>query len=386
MGKNTIQSIRAVYITTVPVIGGAELNLLRLLPHLQQLNVIPVTILIPPGGGLSERFRENGFSVSQFCLYQYNTRAPWRYLQSLWQLTAPIVKSKADLVHINHHYGLEYTVRASRLAQKPYIVHVRGIESLNWVIDHRELLASASRIVADSNAVKLRLVEGGLAAHRIEPIHNSVDLENYATQQSGYELRKKWGVPSDCRLIGIAGQIIPLKGIADFLYAAAAITRDFNRIRFAVIGDGPVDYVKEMKSLAQNLGLADIVVFTGFQKDMSTVLPALDILIMATYDPITGQGEACPNIVLEAMASRTLVVARRVGGVVELLNEDCGILVNPYGVAPLANGILQALQLSPDKRNALTDNAYTRVSTDFTVQRKAKYMRALYADILSKHL
>jgi glycosyltransferase involved in cell wall biosynthesis len=375
--------LRVAYITTVPVQGGAELNLMRVLPHLRELGVTPAVILVPPGGGVAERFKSAGYPVRRFTLYGRHWRSIWRYWQSLGELVIPIIRSGADLVHINHHYGLEYTVRAAQLARLPFMVHIRGIEPVGWVEENRARLVLAGYTAAVSEAVRQRLIEGGIPADKVQPIHDGVDLECFSGQDDRSSQRAAWAVPEDCYLVGIAGQIIPLKGIADFLLAAHSVVGNSDRVRFAVIGDGPAPYVTRMKALVDELGLNQKVVFPGFQCDMHSVLSALDTLVMATYDPITGQGEGCGDIVLEAMASHIVVVARRAGAVGELLSDADGILVDPNGVEPLATGILRSSTLSCEERSAMIGHARETVQLRFTIQRQAHGLRSLYDHIVT---
>lgn len=383
-GQAGRSAIRVAYITTVPVQGGAELNLLRLLPHLEKIGVTPAVILAPPGGGVSEGFESAGYHVRRFNLHRRHWRSIWRYGQSLTQLVWPIIRSRAELVHINHHYGLEYTVPAARLARRPFAIHMRGIEPVDWVHRNRVYLERSKRVIAVSQAVRDRLVEGGISAGRIEVIYDGVDLDRFARPLPADTLRNEWQIPENCRLVGIVGRMESLKGIADFLQAAQRVRQRLGDVRFAIVGDGQPDYVNSMKALSHDLGLANSVVFPGFQSDIPPVLAALDLLVVATYDPVTGQGEACPNIVLEAMANRTHVLARRAGGVIELLQNEAGLLVDPDGIEPLAAGMLSGLTLAPDEREAMVNRAYASVETSFTIQQQAQYLRSEYEEILEK--
>jgi glycosyltransferase involved in cell wall biosynthesis len=369
------------YITTVPVIGGVELNLLRVLSSLQKNGINPAVVLMP-SGPLLARFREMGFSPCTFHLHQKRWRSFWRYAQCLCELVVPLFTHSVDLVHINHHYGLHYTTLAAQIALRPYIVHVRGIESVAWTKNNLSYLTKAQRVIAVSHAVKQRLLEGGLTSEKVTVIYNGIDLESLKKAPPYVDFRTELGFQEDTLLVGLIGRMEPLKGVADFLYAARLVLEDFPSARFLIVGSGEKQFETEMQLLAQDLGLQKMVRFLGFRDDVANILPVLDALAIATYDSVTGQGESLSNIALEAMASRTLVVARRAGGVVELLDDGRGLLVDPNGIEPLAVGLCCALGMSDEKRQQITNQAYESVCRDFKIERQVRQIVEVYDQAL----
>lgn len=389
--------IRVAYITTVPVLGGAELNLLRVLPYLQKEGVAPVVVMAPPGGGLLERYRAAGFHTRAFHLYGRRWRSPWRYCQTMYELTAPIIFGRADLVHINHHYGFEYTTLAARLAGRPCVAHVRGIESREWVAMNLKHLSSVSRLIAVSQAVKDRLTQVSPALRQARVIYNGIDSRLVHVINDGVslpsargdirlskrnEVRENLGLSLSAPLIGLVARLEPLKGVTDFLRACSVIKRIKDEARFIVVGTGAPEYLAELEKTTEHLGIQDAVLFTGFRTDIEDILTALDVLVVATYDPRTGQGESLSNIALEAMAARTPVVARCAGGITEVLAEGCGILVDPVGIQPLADGVLKVLDMSADERRSMAQRAYEAVRTRFTLQKQARQIREVYGEVL----
>lgn len=388
--------IRVAYITTVPVLGGAELNLLRVLPYLQREGITPVVVMAPPGGGLLERYQAAGWPTRVFHLYAKRWRSPWRYCQSMYELTAPLILKNVHLVHINHHFGLEYTTLAARLARRPCVAHVRGIETCEWVTKNLKHLQSLARLIAVSQAVKDRLTEVSTSLTRTRIIYNGIDAKRIQIINDGVAMSVHGGaalsqqdklcenlqIAPSAVLVGLIARLEPLKGVADFLRAGAVIKRTLNNVRFIIVGTGDPAYLAELEELTYHLGIQDSVTFTGFRTDVESLLVALDVLVVATYDPLTGQGESLSNIALEAMAARTPVVARRVGGIMEILGDGRGILVDPKGIQPLVDGVLQALHMSDEERRAMTERAYDVVRGQFTLPNQARQIRVLYDEVL----
>ncbi|MER2511852.1 MAG: glycosyltransferase family 4 protein [Nitrosomonas ureae] len=373
------------------------MNLSRVLPVLGQYGVDPALVLVPPEGGLLEVYRDVGFPTSTFHLYSKRFPSFWRYYQSLYELVSPIVSSHADLVHINHHYGLEYTTRAVRLSNRPYIVHVRGIESPQWVQDNAVYLANAARLVAVSRAVKERLMTSDLLAKQantslqgdvsqfVEVVHDGVPIPTLERMDARQRVRRELGIEENTLLVGLIARLEPLKGVADLLTAVADLRQVLACFKLVIVGTGQSSYVAELESLTHRLSMENSVVFTGFRSDVPAVLAALDLLVVATHDPLTGQGEAFPNIVLESMQAQTPIVARRAGGLGEILDEESGILVPPNGVEPLRNGIMTALMMSADKRQAMVQTAYQIVNTRFTLQNQAQQLASIYHQLISRN-
>ena len=377
--------LKPAFVTTVPELGGAEVNLLRLIRQQRSDGIGPAVVLIASGNGLADRFRSAHLPVSEFSLYRWQWDRPWRYIQSLVQLALPIAASGASLLHINHYYALEYTTRAAKLARLPYIVHMRGIENLDWVKANRRYFLGAARVVAVSRAAKNRLVRGGVPASLIDVIYDGVEEAEFSnhSEAANNPGKQVWATSSNTKVIGIVGRVDPIKGIDQFLHAAASISRTIPDTKFVIAGGGVSSYLVRMKDLARRLEIYDQVVFAGFQEDVAQVLHALDVLVVATHDPINGRMEACPNIILEAMAARTPVVATRSGGVEELLADDRGLLATPGDPDDLSDKIREMIFMSNGERNAMICRAHDAVCSDFSIKKQTRSFETLYEQILA---
>ena len=105
-------------------------------------------------------------------------------------------------------------------------------------------------------------------------------------------------------------QLNPDKGHKDVLYAFHKLKKEGYNFHYHVVGTGKIE--KDLKSLAQELGLSDRITWHGFQKDVRKFLKKADVFILASYS------EGLPNSLLEAMAEGLIPIARDVGGVKEV--------------------------------------------------------------------
>ena len=372
------------FITTVPAIGGAEGNLYRLIAEQKRRGIDPSMILVHSGDGVANWYRSAEYPVAEFTLFEWQRNHPWRYAQTLFQLILPILYSRSNIVHINHHHALAYSTRAATLARRPYIIHMRGVEPVSWVRANLTSFEGATQIIAVAQAVKQRLVEGGVTDELISVIYDGID-------PSGFEqpdikpprfLSNGHSDDGESHRVGFVGRLVPVKGIPDFIQAASIVSSRIPNTKFYIVGTGPDDYLVQLQHQTRELGLEDRMKFVGFQKDIASILHALDVLVLATHDREGDWEEACPNIVLEAMASRTPVVGTASGGVVELLADERGLIVAPGESKDMAEGVLEVLSMDPDRRLDMVERANRAVHAQFTIEEQARRIREVYAAVL----
>lgn len=210
------------------------------------------------------------------------------------------------------------------------------------VFVERILAKVTHRIVTVSENIKRELVEvyRVCPSDKITVIPVGVDL-SWISQMERYRgaLRREFRVPADRLTIGIIGRITEIKNHRLFLSAARQLIGK-TRIHFFVIGDGELQ--EEMVRVAHELGLRDLVTFTGWQRNPAKIYADLDIVCL------TSLNEGTPVVLIEAMAAGRPFVATDVGGVRDLVIG--GEMVHPDGFKIFANGILTP----PDDPAALT--------------------------------
>lgn len=192
-------------------------------------------------------------------------------------------------------------------------------------------------------------------------------------------------------VVGILGRVSPTKGQREFLEAAAIVAAGRRDVRFAVIGGalfGEHGYEAELRDLAERLGIADRVEFTGWVSDAPARLRELTVLVHASPTP-----EPFGQVIVEAMAAGVPVVATSAGGVPEILDENggrsdapwsttaTGVLVRPGDSTALAQAMESVLddRVAADAR-AGAANADAR--RRFTIERTAEAIREAWSTAL----
>jgi starch synthase (maltosyl-transferring) len=209
----------------------------------------------------------------------------------------------------------------------------------------------------------------------MEVIHNGIDLGRVpAFDLDRRRARRAAGLDPDRRLVAQVGRLEPQKDVPTYLAAAARIAARAPDVDFLVVGEGALR--AGLEALADRLGIAARVRFTGVRDDVPALLAGVDVLVLAS------RYEGLPNVVIEAMATGAVVVCTDVGGARELVvPEQTGSLVpieRPDAIADAVLGVLAA----PARADALARAARRRVEERFTVEAMARRTVAAYEELL----
>lgn len=270
------------------------------------------------------------------------------YERSIRATVASIVRSgRPDLVYATWAYPDCYA--ASLVAKRhglPLVARVHGSD-INEYFDHParkrrilEAMRSARAVVAVSKALRELLAAAGVDPARIHVIYNGIDRDLF---RAGDRLssRRALGLDESKRIVLFAGNLEPVKGIALLIEA-------FGRLEGApcevhVIGDGPER--GRLAGLARRLPPDKPVRFHGRVEHrlMGTWFNASDVFCLPSL------AEGAPNVILEALACRTPVVAAETGGIPEVVPSGSGILFPRGDAAALAGALGEALSRAWDR-------------------------------------
>ena len=237
-------------------------------------------------------------------------------------------------------------VAAARLARElkcPLIVKVLGSD-INEIALHPTLrwrilctLNYSSRIIAVSDALGDKLAEMGVPQDKIIRQHNAVDGEKFRPQNP-MALRIRLNLPLDKRIVCYAGNFKEEKG-TDILIKAWGRFQEWDAGKTVLILIGGGSLETSLRVGIKELGIENTVQFHGRRphEEIPDWIGACNVFCLPSLR------EGCPNVVLEALACGRPVVASKVGGIPELLNERNGIMTPPGDAEALAQGIEECL-------------------------------------------
>jgi glycosyltransferase involved in cell wall biosynthesis len=239
----------------------------------------------------------------------------------------------------------------------------------------------ADCVLANAEGVRRWLVSEGYPARKIHVIRNGIVRPAPIAVEERDKLRAEFGWPPDSRLVAVCSRLTPMKGIERFLDAASVIARSHSNVRFLVIGGpshiGDGSYKLELERYAESLGLGKRLVFTGFRTDVAKILPEIDISVLPSLS------EGLSNSVLEAMSAGVPVIATRVGGTPEAVEDgSTGLLIPPGDLDALIRAIAFLLD-NPQSARRMGEEGRRRVLSRFSVERMVNETESLYFRLLS---
>jgi glycosyltransferase involved in cell wall biosynthesis len=308
--------------------GGAELQLAMILRRTRHESDV-VTLYNP--GPVADLIRSQGTSVRNLGM-QRNTELP-----ALLRLRKLIKEGRYDVVHTHLYRAQIYARPAARLAGTPVVLtteHSIGethIERRKMTRSVRALyLASemfSDATVAVSDIVKDRLARWGVRPGKITVIPNGVDTDELGFDADARErVREQFGLSPDTYVIGALGRLDPNKRVDLTMEAAAPMLGE--KCKILIIGRG--EDQARLEAAAERIGVADHVIFGGYQADTTAMLAAFDLYVAASLQETFGLS------VLEALASGLPVLyttcpaldgiqterARMVAGTVDALRDE----------------------------------------------------------------
>jgi glycosyltransferase involved in cell wall biosynthesis len=161
--------------------------------------------------------------------------------------------------------------------------------------------------------------------------------------QTRASVRREWGLPSDGLVLGFVGRVVRDKGVHELVEAFEKLASEFSELHLLIVGvREPEDPVNE--SILHRMDHHARIHCTGFQKDVRHLLSAMDILVHPSYR------EGLPTAPLEAAARELPVIATRIPGCIDAVQEGCtGLLVPPRDSGALAEAIRHYLK-NPEVR------------------------------------
>lgn len=200
----------------------------------------------------------------------------------------------------------------------------------------KKTLKKASFTLTVSEELRQRAILLGAPPERTRTIHNGCDPEVFHLSDRS-SARSDLGVRADSHLVLYVGRVDRLKGVQELLDAVARLVPNDPHLEVAFIGEGPM--VEILRKECSQQGFGDHVRFLGVRTPAETSrwIAASNLLCLPSYS------EGCPNVIIEALSCGRAVVASDVGGIPELVNSSCGILVPPRDAAQLAEALQEAL-------------------------------------------
>lgn len=362
---------RVLFLIDSMQMGGAERITAALLPRFDRSRITPIlcTLHTNLDSPLVEQIRD----IPRFDLGAKRLLDPLAFRRLLKILRS----EKIQLIHAQLQDATVYAVAANKLTGIPVITtrHLMGDmdgtrrKNLRNKLEHWTVSSGVKRVITVSDASRDMYAQmTGIPASRFQTIYNGIDLSSYnsGTRKS----REALGLPQDKTLITMVGVLRPGKG-QDVAIEAAKRLQSQPNAHFVFVGDGE----NREKLEEQARGLTNVT-FLGQRMDVPDIWRASDIAILPS------DSEALPTVLIEAGAAGLPVIASRVGGVPEIIEDGVtGYLTPPRNPQALADAICRLLE-NPQQARQMGERACERVHRLFTLDGQVESLTGLYETLI----
>lgn len=372
---NTKPKIRVLQAIRQGLIGGGETHVLGLVHHIDRSRFEPIVLSFTEGP-MIDRLKE----LKIKCYVIPSTKAfdiiKWGKVRSLLQ------QEDIDIVHVHGTRAASNLFWASRSCQIPILYTVHGWSfHNNQSMPVRKLRILSEQYLTNQMDLNISVSASNMQSGRKHirgfdavVVNNGIDLKTFNPTNKYTDIREELRIPKNSLLITFIARMTVQKGPLTLLHAFKKVTQKFNDVYLLMVGEGELRARAER--LALELEIRDRVVFENFRQDIPSILNACDIYCLPSL------WEGLPIGLLEAMAMRSTVVATRVDGSEEIIdNNENGLLVMPGSVNELS-GALISLCMNSGKRAKFQASAREMIVNNFDVNAMTTKLENIYSKLI----
>lgn len=292
-----------------------------------------------------------------------------------------VKKNEIDLIHINNYFNANgEAVVISQLLKVPCIAHVRG-ELYNSIVA-RYIAKHITRFIAVSGFIKQGLDKFGVAAQKVRVVYDGIDMSALDQKRRDITTDQMNKYSFGIHNVGIFSCLVWWKGHQVFIKAIDILVKErkITDCKFFIVGDTDdmnTHLKRELLNTVSNLKLEDYIVFTGHRANVYPFMDKMDIVVHTSTMP-----EPFGMVIIEAMALGKPVIATKMGGPLEMINDQFdGILIPPGDPRILAETIFSLLN-DENKRRQMSIRAKEIARRKFDINNHVKNIENIYEEVL----
>jgi len=366
--------LRVAHVVLSLYVGGLERNVVNQVREGHALGQSVSVICLERRGVLANRVEGMGGRV--LCL---NKRSGIQ-VSLIGKMRSILQELRPDIIHTHQITTLFYSGLPAKSLRNTRVVHtehglplVASRAKTRWLGRWSGLYCDLFFCLTEEMADELR--EYRIVPDRkIRTIRNGIETENYREPGDPEALRRRLGIPSEAPVIGTVGRLAEIKQYDLLIRSFTRLKRHCPDAHLLLVGDGPER--PTLNRLVEDLGFAGCVHFAGYQVNVNEYLHAM------TCFALTSRSEGTPQAVLEASIAGLPVVATRVGGLPELIEDGrTGVLFTPGDEDALTRALLEMIQ-NKELARRLGEAASQRVQSMYGISRMAKEYHEHFVKLL----
>ncbi len=375
---------KILYVITKSNWGGAQAYVYTLATHFAQ-NGAQVVVALggtggahAPAGTLAEKLADSYIPTIFLKSFARDVSVA-REFMAFFELLRVIRDERPNVLHLNSSKAGGLGAFAGRIARVPKIVFTsHGLaydedrslfsRALIWLTTWVTFLLCHNVIViSEDNYQRARRLP--FCKNKIRLIHNGIAPETLLDRTDARAKLLPHEPASNKVWIGTIAELTRNKDLPSLIRAASLLKRQAVHFVLCIIGEG--EEHANLKKLIAEERVSDCVHLLGFVASAQTYLKAFDIFTLVSIK------EGLPYVLLEAAQADCAIVATRIPGVVDIVDEHTGLLVMPKGIPEIATA-LEALLTDERTRKQLGTALHAKVSAQFSIEQMLKKVATLY--------
>jgi glycosyltransferase involved in cell wall biosynthesis len=377
VSKNIPRRLRVAHLIYSPALGGSEMIAAEICSHLDRSVFDPMILFMYDGPGMMPEI----LKARNIPAYNLNHTRIKRLLGPLFAAMS-LVRLRMDILHVHHVPLWQRIWPAARIAKIPVVILTEHAKySISRSTELQEGCRKAAKLVDCFTTVSEDLKnyfvkEIGIPEKSVTVIPNGVDTSRIAPGQRSEALLNLLSNKFEGKVLISVGRLAEAKDQITLLSAVELLKKQGRNIYLILVGDGEMRKPLETEIARKNL--TDCIHLAGSRSDIPQLLPGADAFVLSS------KREGFPMSILEAMATGLPVIATKVGGIPEVIQDgQNGILVPPQDPVSLANAVCRVLDDSEYAGN-LGQEARLTIEKNYSLKTITDAYTELYLSLFKR--
>lgn len=355
-------------------VGGAEQQLVSIVPHFDKSKFRVVVVTMQPGGGLVKALAKTG--IESVCL-NFRIRT---FIPSLLRFVSILRRERADILHTHMSFASFFGRLGGLCARVPIMIttdHGQDPRKKPWDIWVEWVFNrfTAARVAVTNDIAEILHTRDHTPRNKIVVIENGVDTDRFRVDKSeGLRVRKELGLSDDAIVVGTIARLTWEKGLEVLIEAISELVKTVPQLRCVIVGDGLAR--QDLEKCCDDFKMRDYVQFTGIRLDVPELLKSFDMFALPS------KSEGMPVSVLEAMAAGTPIVSTDVGGIPGVITDHREALMVAAGDNQAFMDAMTELISNPQLAAELAGKASEKVVSQHSAAATVQKLEQVYCRLL----